>query len=418
MLDIKLVRTDPNKIRKNLEKRAGNFPIDELIAVDKSWRTKLQELEKLRAIQNKVSLEIAKNKDATKIKEMKKISDDIKKLEEEIKNLKEKENKLFHSIPNLLHESVPEGTTEADNVEIRKWGEIPMFDFQPKDHIDIGMGLGMIDVERAAKISGARFYFLRGDLVRLDYSIMLVALEHLSSRGYTMIEPPYLINRKAYDGVVNLDAFEEMIYKIEDEDLYMIATSEHPMVAMHINECFKKTDLPIKYAGISTCFRKEAGSHGKDTKGIFRVHQFNKVEQLVFSTQEDSWNLHEEMIKNAEDLMQKLDLPGRVVVLCGKETGSVSAKTYDFELWFPAQGKYREAGSCSNCTDYQARRLNIKYSDGDERKFCHVLNSTAVATSRVLSAILENFQQKDGTVKIPKILQQYMGGKKILEPLE
>lgn len=412
MLDIKLIRESPEVVRKNLVRRKSNFPLDELIETDKKWRASLQEMENLKALRNRVSLEIAKKKDEAKITEMKKVNEDIKKHESEVGQLEKQERQMLLSIPNILHESVPDGAGEADNIVVRTWGEPKKKDFPVKDHVDLGASLDIIDIERAAKVSGARFYYLKDDLVRLNYSIMMFALNELSEKGYCPIEPPYMLSRKAIEGAVVLSAFEDTIYKIEGEDLYLIGTSEHAIAAMHMDETLG--NLPLKYAGISPCFRKEAGAHGKDTKGIFRVHQFDKVEQFIFCKPTDSWKYHEELIKNAEDLLEKLEIPHRVIVLCSADTGMVAAKTYDFEYWMPAQGKYREGGSDSNCTDYQARRLNIKYEENGKREFVHTLNSTAIATQRALVAILENNQQKDGSVLIPEVLQDYMG-KKIIK---
>jgi len=269
----------------------------------------------------------------------------------------------------------------------------------------------MVDVERGAKVAGARFFFLKGDAVKLEHAIMQFALDSLRSKGFTAVEPPFMLNRSSYEGVVNLEDFGPVIYKIEGEDLHLIATSEHPLVSMHKDEIIDALQLPIRYCGFSPCFRVEAGAHGKDTKGIFRVHQFYKVEQVVFSKPEQSWKIHEELISNAEEIYQELGIPYRVVALCSGDTGFMSAKTYDLEAWLPGQGKYREMASASNVTDYQARRLLIRYREkqSDPTTLVHTLNSSAVVT-RTLVAMVENFQQKDGSVKIPKVLAPYMGG--------
>jgi seryl-tRNA synthetase len=275
-----------------------------------------------------------------------------------------------------------------------------------------------MDIERAGKIAGARFFFLKGEGVLLDMALISFALEEMVGKGYTPIEPPFLMRRKPYEGVVALSDFEDVLYKVENEDLYMIATSEHPMAAMFMDEVLKTEDLPLKLVGISPNFRKEAGAHGKDTRGIFRTHQFNKIEQFIFCKPEDSWKMHEELIRNAEELVQKLGLPSRVVNVCTGDIGTVAAKKYDIEAWMPAQNAYRELGSCSNCTDYQARRLNIKYreKEGEPPKgFVHTLNSTAIATGRTIVAILENYQQEDGSVIVPEVLRKYMGGIKKIE---
>jgi seryl-tRNA synthetase len=268
-----------------------------------------------------------------------------------------------------------------------------------------------MDVERAGKIAGARFFYLKREGVLLDLALRIFALEAMFKKGYVPIEPPFMMRREPYEGVVALSDFEEVLYKIENEDLYMIATSEHPMAAMFMNETLKAEDLPLKMAGLSTNFRKEAGAHGKDTRGIFRTHQFNKIEQFIFCKPEDSWKLHEELLQNAEELVQKLGLPYRVVNVCTGDIGTVAAKKYDIEAWIPAQNGYREIISCSNCTDYQARRLNIKYreKEGEPPKgFVHTLNSTALATGRTIVAILENYQQPDGTIVVPEVLRKHM----------
>jgi seryl-tRNA synthetase len=315
-------------------------------------------------------------------------------------------------LPNLLHESVPEGKDENDNVEVKRWGKIPKFDFPVKGHIDLGLDLDIIDIERAGKVAGSRFFYLKKEAVFLDQAIIAFGLEEMRKKGYTAIEPPFLIRRKPYEGVVALGDFQDVLYKIEDEDLYLIATAEHPLASMYMDEVLRATDLPLRLAGFSTNFRKEAGAHGKDTRGIFRTHQFNKIEQFVFCKPEDSWKIHEELLRNAEEIVQKLNIPYRVVNVCTGDIGTVAAKKYDIEAWMPAQNAYREIVSCSNCTDYQARRLNIKFRDKEgeaPKAFVHTLNSTALATGRTIVAILENYQQKDGSVTIPEALRKYMG---------
>jgi seryl-tRNA synthetase len=316
-------------------------------------------------------------------------------------------------VPNLLHETVPFGKDENDNEETRKWGNIPKFTFPVKDHLDIGLKLDIFDIERASKITGARFFFLKNEAVLLDNALINFALEEIAKKGYTPIEPPFLMRRKAYEGVTALGDFEDVLYKVENEDLYLIATSEHPMAAMYMDEVFMAQDLPLKLCGCSTNFRKEAGAHGKDTRGVFRTHQFNKVEQFIFTKPEDSWKMHEELIHNAEELVQKLGLAYRVANVCTGDIGTVAAKKYDIEAWMPAQNAYREIISCSNCTDYQARRLNIKYreKEGEAPKgFVHTLNSTAIATGRTIVALIENYQQEDGSISVPEALRKYMGG--------
>ena len=296
-------------------------------------------------------------------------------------------------------------------------GKPPKFDFEPKSHAEIALNLGLIDFDRAAKVAGHGFYYLKGKLARLDYAIMNHTMDFLRNRGYTLIEPPFMMRKKPYLGVTDLEFFGDQLYKLENEDLYLIATSEHPMAATFMDEIIDKEDLPIKFVGVSPCFRKEVGTHGKYTKGLFRVHQFNKVEQVIFCLPEDSWKFHEELQKNSEDLYRGLGLHFRVVNVCTGDIGIIAAKKFDIEVWM-ADGTYREAGSNSNCTDYQARRLNIRFREKKGQSpagFVHTLNNTALATSRTMIAILEHYQQKDGSVTIPEVLRPLMGGIERLE---
>ncbi len=419
MLDVKLLRENPDTIRQDLRKR--NMPdrlpqVDEAIEDDREWRRLKKLVEELRHRQNQLTAEVSALKRqgqeiVTKLEEARGIPEEIKRLESEAEQrLARLEDRLMR-FPNILDPSVPVGKDDADNVTIRTWGAPVKFDFTSKDHIDILTELGMVDIERAAKISGARFHFLKGDAVKLEQSIMRYALDALSKKGFLPVEPPFMMRKEAYAGVTDLNDFGPVIYKIEGEDLYMIATSEHPLVAMHMDEIIDKKELPVRYSGISPCFRVEAGAHGKDTKGIFRTHQFYKVEQIVFSTPEESWSLHEQLIANAEELFQALGLHYRIVNVCTGDMGSVAAKKYDLEAWMPVQQRFREMVSCSNCTEYQARRLKVRFRDraGGDTRPVHTLNSSAV-TTRALVAIVENFQQRDGTVRIPAPLVPYMGG--------
>lgn len=420
MLDIKLIRENPESVRNNLLKRGNpehTKRLDKLIILDKKWRTNLTVLNSLRHKRKLATNEIAEikkmKKDAKEyIEKARKIEIQIKKIENEVMSAKDSINEYLLKIPNLLHESVPIGTDEKGNIEIKKWGAIPEFDFPIQNHIELGTKLKIIDIERAGKVAGARFFYLKGAGALLDLALTNFALEEIGKKGYLPIEPPYLMKKEAYEGVTSLSDFEDVLYKIEKENLYLIATSEHPMAAMFMKEVLKEKELPLKFAGISTCFRKEAGSHGKDTRGIFRTHQFNKIEQFIFCTPEMSWRLHEELINNAEIIVKKIGLPYRLVNVCTGDIGTVAAKKYDIEVWMPAQQAYREVVSCSNCTDYQARRLDIRYREKEgapTKGFVHTLNSTAVATGRIIVAILENFQQYDGSISVPKVLKKYMG---------
>ena len=412
-----MIRENPENIRKMLKDRAVQFDIDLLLELDKKRREMIISTDDLRKKKNDMSVKISEakktsNEIAPLIQEMQLVSQELAKLEEVQHKTESEYSKLALTIPNVLHKSVPCGDDSA-NKEIRKWGTVPQFNFEVKDHIDISENLNLLELERAAKTAGARFYYLMGDLVKLNQSLIQFGLDFLSEKEYTMSQPPYMINRKAMEGAVILDDFEDVIYKIEDQDLYLIGTSEHAMVSMFADEILDGNSLPARYAAISPCFRKEAGAHGKDQKGIFRVHQFEKIEQFVFSKPEDSWNEHENMIAITEEFFQKLEIPHKVVLLSSGDMGKISAKTYDLEVWMAGQNAYREVVSCSNCLDYQSRRLKIRFRDktNEDTKYIHTLNSTLVATERTMVAILENFQTKDGHVNIPNILQKYMGKK-------
>ena len=417
MLDMKMIRENPENIRKMLKDRAVQFDLGLLLELDKKRREMILSTDNLRKKKNEMSIKISEAKKTGSeavplIQEMQLVSQELAKLEEVQHETESEYSKLALTIPNVLHKSVPCGDDSA-NKEIRKWGTIPQFDFEVKDHIDISENLNLLELERAAKTAGARFYYLMGDLVKLNQSLIQFGLDFLSEKGYTMSQPPYMINRKAMEGAVILDDFEDVIYKIEDQDLYLIGTSEHAMVSMYADEILDGNSLPARYSAISPCFRKEAGAHGKDQKGIFRVHQFEKIEQFVFSKPEDSWNEHENMIAITEEFFQKLEIPHKVVLLSSGDMGKISAKTYDLEVWMAGQNAYREVVSCSNCLDYQSRRLKIRFRDktNEDTKYIHTLNSTLVATERTMVAILENLQTKDGHVNIPNVLQKYMGKK-------
>ena len=419
MLGIKFIRENPDLVKRDLKKRHENEMlawVDDLLKKDEEYRKSLQESQNLRAKRNRVTLEINELKKqgrdiSAKIKEIKELPSEIKKIEERQKQLKEKITYYLMRIPNILHESVPFGKDDTSNVVVKEFGKKKKFDFKLKSHGEMIEDLNGGDFSRAAKIAGTGFYYLKGKIALLDLALQKYAIELLVKRGFTVVEPPFLMNRKAYEGVTSLADFENVMYKIDNEDLYLIATSEHPMGAMFMNEVLKEQELPIKFCGLSACFRKEIGSHGIDTRGTFRVHQFSKIEQFIFCRPEQSWKLHEEIQKNAEDLYKGLKIPYRVVNVCTGDIGIIAAKKYDLEAWSPREKKYFEVGSNSNCTAYQATRLNIKYENKKgEREFIHTLNNTAIATSRAFRAILENCQNKDGSLTIPKILVPYMNG--------
>jgi len=419
VLDPKLIKEKSHMIQDMLNARAVDFDLDTLIKSDQKRREFILKTDELRKKKNQVALEISQKKKAGEdasiiLSEMKNVSAELAKLESEQENIENTYSKLALTIPNLVHESVPIGTDESANKEVRRWGEIPNFDFKINDHIDISENLDLVDLERAAKVAGARFYYLKNDLVRLNQSLIHYGLDFLSKKEYSLVQPPYMINRESMEGAIIADDFEEVIYKVEDEDLYMIGTSEHAMAAMRAKEILDGKDLPLRYAGISPCFRKEAGAHGRDQKGIFRVHQFDKIEQFVFSKPEDSWKEHEKMLSVAEEFYQNLEIPHRVMLLASGDMGKISAKTYDIEAWMAGQNSYREIVSCSNCLEYQARRLKIRFRDktNEDTQYVHTLNSTLIATSRIMVSIMENFQTKDGHIRIPKVLQSYMGNQK------
>jgi len=416
MLDPKILRENPDKIRKMLKDRSIDFALDDLIRLDKERRDLIIKTDELRKKKNDISSEIAQKKKLGQettdlIDHMREVSETLSKLETIQTKTESEYVRLALRMPNLIHETVPIGKDETANKEIRRWGKAPTFDFKIKDHIDISQSLDLIDLERAAKVAGARFYYLKNDLVKLNQALIHYALDFLSEKNYTPVQTPYLINRNSMEGAIITEDFEDVIYKIEGNDLYLIGTSEHALVSMHADEILEGKILPLRYAGVSPCFRKEAGAHGRDQKGIFRVHQFEKVEQLVFSKPDESWKEHERMLSVVEEFYQNLGLPYRIVVLSSGDLGKVSAKTYDLEAWMAGQNSYREIVSCSNCLDFQARRLKIRFRErtNDQPQYLHTLNSTLVATARTLVAILENFQTKDGHVSVPKILQKYFG---------
>jgi seryl-tRNA synthetase len=426
MQDIKLVREKPELLKKDYERRKNPELlkiVDEVRQKDEEYRRLLQETQTLRQRRNEVSKEInemkknGKNADK-QLQEAKDIPEKIKEIEEKQNRLKEEIDDGLMKLPNLMHKSVPYGKDDSENQEIRKWGEPEKKDFELVSHGELAEGLGIADFKKAAQVSGAGFYYLLGDLALLNQAIINYAVDFMTKKGYTFVIPPLMLNRDAYKGCVDLSDFENVMYKIENMDLYLIATAEHPIAALHMGEVIDESRLPIKYFGYSPCFRKEIGAHGVDTKGLFRVHQFWKVEQFIYCKPEESWKLHEELIKNSEKMFQGLGLPYRIVNICTGDLGNIAAKKYDLEVWMPRQNCYKEACSCSNCTDYQARRLGIYYGkQGGERQLLHTLNNTAIATSRAMVAILENYQNIDGSVSIPKKLQKYMG-KELIAPIK
>jgi seryl-tRNA synthetase len=419
LLDIRLVREHPEIIRKDLAKRQAPEKeklLDEVIRWDKEWRKALADGDRLKRRRNEITKEIAAEKKAGKKteklrKEAASLPKKIDALDRQIDALAAQVRNGLLRLPNLLHESVPIGKDDSENVEITRWGTPRTVDFELRPHGELLEALRLADFERARKIAGAGFVYLLGDLVRLDQALLAFALNHMVQKGFTPVFPPFLMRREAYEGVVDLGDFENVMYKIDGEDLYLIATSEHPIGAMFMDEVIDVERLPLLLTGLATQFRREIGGHGVDTKGLFRMHQFNKVEQFVFCRPEDSWTWHEKLRENGEAIYRALEIPYRVVNVCTGDIGTVAAKKYDIEAWYPRQKAYREVISCSNCTDYQARRLNIRAGKvGGEKFLPHTLNASAMATSRGLVAILENYQNPDGRVTVPKVLRPYLGG--------
>lgn len=430
MITTRYVREHLEAIKKSLAKRKSNYPIDEILKLDEEVKKISTEAQQLRAQRNKGSLEVSELKKAKKevpkgkMEELAKVKERIDQIEKQLPKYQDKLDVLLLNMPNILDDSVPYGKDDSENVEIRKHG-----DPRPKKgvgHEEALTKLGLLDIEQAAKVSGSRFFYLKGDLAMLEQALIRFSITELTKKGYMLIAPPMMMRREYYKGVTALGDFEEMLYKASEsseamgknsnehmeDELFLIGTAEHPIAAMHANQVFSHKDLPKKYLGFSPCFRREAGAHGKDTKGIFRVHQFYKVEQFVFSS-ENSWPLFDELISNAEYLFKKLKLPYRVVNICTGDIGTVAAKKYDIEVHMPVQGQYREIVSCSNCTDWQSMRLDIKYDEGSERKYVHTLNSTAIATNRAMVAIVENYLEDDGTITVPDVLVPYMGKDRI-----
>jgi seryl-tRNA synthetase len=424
--DIEDFRANLDAVIETEKKRFKNPQnAKKVLEFDILWRNVLQEIQDLRKQRNNLSNEISQFKKSgeqekvnSAINKSKQIKETIDALEKKKIEYLEEREKLRYIIGNDLHKSVPIGETEESNAIIREYGEIPVFDFKPSSHVKIIQDINGADTKKASEVVGSRFYYLKGDIVLLNLALIRFALDKLISKGYEPLWTPFFIKHEVMKAAAELADFEEQLYKIHDEDLYMIATSEQTLAAYHYDEIIDPELLPLKYAGISSCFRREAGSHGKDTLGIFRVHQFEKVEQYIFCKPEDSWDMFAELISNAEELYRELEIPYRIVNIASGELNDNAAMKYDLEAWFPASNTYRELVSCSNCLDYQARKLKVrigKVGSTQKKETAHTLNCTAIATERTICCILENYQNKDGTVSIPKILQKYfLNGKKVL----
>ncbi|MBP3967294.1 serine--tRNA ligase [Paenibacillus lignilyticus] len=425
MLDVKLMRNDFAKVEQALKNRGKSLDlIAGFPALDGKWRDMLQETEQLKNRRNTVSQEVAKLKknggDAEAlILEMREVGDRIKVLDEEIRAAEAEIAELMLAIPNVPNESVPVGASEEDNVEIRRHGEVPAFAFEPKAHFEVAQDLGILDFERAAKVTGSRFVFYRGLGARLERALINFMMDlHSDEHGYEEVLPPYIVNRDSLIGTGQLPKFEEDLFKIADTEYYLIPTAEVPVTNIHREEILSAEDLPKNFVAYSACFRSEAGSAGRDTRGLIRQHQFNKIELVKLVKPEDSYAELEKLTANAEKVLQLLGLPYRVLTLCTGDMGFTSAKTYDLEVWIPSGGTYREISSCSNFEDFQARRANIRYRPEVKSKpeFVHTLNGSGLAVGRTVAAILENFQQADGTVVVPEVLRPYMGGLEVIAP--
>lgn len=422
MLDIKLVRSEPEKVREGMAKRGAEVPLEDFLILDEERRRKLVEVEQLKNRRNTVSKEVgrlkAQGQDASGIiREMQEVGEAIQKLDQEVRDIEEKLQEILLVIPNIPHESVPVGPDETGNKMIRSWGEPRKFDFEPKTHDELGVGLGIMDFERAAKISGARFVVMKGWGARLERALVNFMLDlHTKEHGYTEVFPPFMVNRASMIGTGQLPKFEEDMFKCGNGEFYLIPTAEVPVTNLHREEILGAEMLPVKYAAYTACFRAEAGSAGRDTRGIIRQHQFNKVELVKFTKPEESYQEHEKLTNDAEDVLKRLGLPYRVMLLCSGDQGFSAAKCYDLEVWLPSFNMYREISSCSNFEAFQARRANIKYrpAPGAKPEFVHTLNGSGVAVGRTVAAILENYQNEDGSVSIPEALRPYLGTDKIV----
>ena len=424
MLDIKLFRENPDLIRRSEKKRFRDTEnVEKVIEYDTKWRDKLKKLNELRAERNKLSKSFNEARKQGKEElnilqhKAKEVVREITILEPQIAEFIEKRDQYRYKVGNIVGEEVPVSETEEDNLLISEEGLIPSFNFEPSNHVDLIEGVDGAEFKNASKISGSRFYYLKADIVYLNMALLKFAMDILSEKGFIPFQTPFFIKHDVIKETAELADFEETLYKIEGEDLYLIATSEQTLAALHRGDIIDEKTLPRKYCGISSCFRREAGSHGRDTLGIFRVHQFEKIEQFVFCSGEDSKIIHKELLENAEIIYKKLKIPYRIVSIVSSELNDNASEKYDLEGWFPGSNTYRELVSCTNCTDYQARKLNARYGiqgDSESLKMCHTLNSTAVATERTICCILENYQQKDGTIRIPDVLIPYMNGKTVI----
>jgi seryl-tRNA synthetase len=412
VLDVKALRDDPERFRAALSRRNLGEAVDQLLALDERRRALTARVEELRAEQNRASKAIGAaqgDEKQTLIAEVAKVSAELKEIEPQLEAVEAELAEVLARTPNVPHESAPDGFTDEDAEEIKRVGEPPVFDFEPRDHVTIGELLGVLDVERAARTSGARFVYLLGDIVFVQFALVRHALDILADEGFTPVIPPVLVREQAMFGTGMLPDAEGQTYTTREDDLYLVGTAEVPLAALHLGEILDEAELPLHYAGYSTCFRREAGSYGKDLGGMFRVHQFDKVEMFAFTTPESSWEEHDRLLAIEERIMGNLEIPYRVVNIAAGDLGGPAAKKYDIEGWLPGQGRYRELTSCSNTTDYQARRMQtrVRRADGPI-EILHTLNGTATAIGRTLVALLENHQRADGSVELPAKLREYL----------
>ena len=426
MLDMNMFREHADVVRADHTKRGlPHDNIEKVIELDQAWRNLLHETDQLRRAKNEAARGIGAAKKAGDNEAADAILARVADLGQKISEMEAQTNeamtvrdRLRMSIPNILHADVPVGEDESGNTVHAVHGTKPEFDFEPRTHNELIEMNRWVDLKRAAKITGSRFFFLKGDLARLEFALQQYAVDFLRQREYTFVQPPVMMNREAYEGVTDLGDFETVMYGIEPDKYYMIATSEHPLTAMYMDETIPEDQMPMRMVGVSQCFRREVGSHGQSDLGIWRVHQFTKIEQIIIAKPEDSWALHEELLQNCTDLWDSLGIHYEIVNICTGDMGTVAAKKYDLEAWIPGANQYKEIVSCSNCTDYQANRLSIRYGQPGHpnQPIVHTLNSTAVATSRALVAIMEQNQLEDGRVSVPAALQPLMGGQTVLEP--
>ena len=425
MLDMSMFREHADVLRADHDKREmPHDNIDEVIRLDEEWRQARYDVDQLRKKRNEAARGIAEAKksgdsaaaDAI-LAEVASLGQEIDALSEKVDSCLAERDAIRMRVPNILHESVPVGEDDEKNTLHSLHGDKTELGFEARNHNDLIEMNNWVDLARGAKVTGSRFYFLQGDLARLEMALQSYSANFLMERGYTLVQPPLMMNREAYEGVTDLGDFETVMYGIEPDKYYLIATSEHPLTAMRMDEIIEPAELPIKLVGVSSCFRREVGAHGLSDRGIWRVHQFTKIEQIVICKPDDSWEHHEELLTNAVELWDSLGLHYRVVNICTGDMGTVASKKYDLEAWLPGANAYKEVVSCSNCTDYQANRLRMRYRTAEGNSAVHTLNSTAVATSRALVAIMEQYQNEDGTVRVPDVLVPHMGGQTVLKPL-